>query len=328
MSRRTHAVTLIPGDWIGPEITEVVQRILQAAGVSIEWETFAWEPGEDPPPEVLESARRTGVILKNRVEAPRRPGRLPATVWLRKELDMWAQVRRVQTLPGVPSRFPDIDLVIVREISEDIYRGLEHSPAPGVYESIRLTTEQACERILRFGFRAAMHLFREHLVVVHKANILKLSDGLFLETARRVAEDYPTIEMGDVIVDALCMRMVRDPTSLDVLVCGNLFGDIVSDLACGLAGGISVGTSVSYGDDVALFENPHGRAPELVGTGRANPIPMLNQAVQMLVHLGEHRAADRIWHAVRQALAEGLRTVDVGGEAGCREVEEAVLARL
>ena len=243
----THRVTLIPGDWIGPETTGVVRRMIEHLGVSIDWETFEGLQGEIPN-SLLESARSTGCILMARVASDPAPGKLPVTVQLRKALGLYAQVRHVRNLPGLPARFSNVDLSIVRETSEDIYTGIEHESAPGVYESIKLTTEKACERIARFAYEHAVNGNRKLVTVVHKSNIMKLSDGLLLKTALRVAEDYPQIETNEVIVDALCMHMVRNPSRFDVLLCGNLFGDIVADLAAGLAGGISVGGASNHGE--------------------------------------------------------------------------------
>ena len=322
-----HAVTLIPGDWIGPETTRVVQDILRASGVRIDWETFACNDGLVSD-ELLLSAQRTGRVLMNRLESPRVAGRLPASVLLRKRLGLWAQVREVKNLPGLPARFTDIDLIVVRETSEDIYKGFEHQTAPGVYESVKVTTQAACERIARFAFELAQSRGRRKVSIVHKANIMKKSDGLLLRTALAVAADYPDIQHEDVIVDALCMRMVRWPSSFDVLMCGNLFGDIVSDLAAGLAGGITVGGALNHSETVRIFENPHGKAPGLVGTGRANPLPNLMAAVKLLEDLGEAEAAARIQAAVQRALLGGLLTVDRGGEMGCEAVRDVVVAGL
>ncbi|MCB9793787.1 MAG: NAD-dependent isocitrate dehydrogenase [Alphaproteobacteria bacterium] len=323
----THSVTLLPGHWVGPETTAVVKDVIAAAGVDIAWETFPMEEGVVTS-DLLESARRTGRVLSNRLRAPRVAGKLPASIVLRKELGLWSQVRRVRNLPGVQARFQDVDLIVVRETSEDIYKGFEHQTAPGVYEQVKVTTEAACERIARKAFELARAEGRAKVSIVHKANIMKKSDGLFLRTAKRVAEDYADIAHEDVIVDALCMRLVRWPTSFDVLVCGNLFGDIVSDLAAGLAGGISVGGGVNEGDGVKMFHNPHGKATALVGTGKANPIPNLMMGVSLLQDLGEAEAAQRVDGALRAALQAGLSTVDQGGQDGCAEVRAKVLAGL
>jgi isocitrate dehydrogenase (NAD+) len=317
------AITLVPGDWIGPEICRVAQELIDAVGVPVEWQVF--DQIDDA---MIASARQTGVVLKSRMAGGRTPGQLPPSIRLRKILGLWGQVRYVRNLPGVSARFDNVDLAIVREISEDIYTGLEHSPAPGVFEQIKLTTESACERIARFAFDEARKWDRKRVTIVHKANIMKLSDGLFLGTAQRVAQDYPEIESDEVIVDALCMRLVRNPGSFDVLLCGNLFGDIVADLATGLAGGIAVAGATNYGDDVAVFENPHGKAPHLTGTGRANPVPMIIQAINLLHHVGEGKAARRLAAALLDTLSSGLKTGDQGGTAGCQEVRDAVIARL
>lgn len=321
-----HRVTLIPGDWIGPETTEVACRLIAATGVQIEWERFENLKGEVPE-SLLSSARDTGTILMARVSSDPAPGKLPVTVQLRRALGLYAQVRYVHNLPGIKARFDKVDLAIVRETSEDIYAGFEHESTEGVYESIKLTTQPACERIARFAFEQAVHWGRKKITVVHKSNIMKLSDGLFLRTALEVAKDYPTIQTEEVIVDALCMHMVRNPSRFDVLLCGNLFGDIVADLAAGLAGGICVGGASNYGDNTVLFENPHGKAPNLVGSGQANPVPILIQGINLLHHLGEKRAANRLSAALKQVLPT-LHTVDQGGQDGCKVVEAALIAAL
>ncbi len=323
----SHRVTLIPGDWIGPETTRAVQQILESVGVDIAWELHPIVDGIVSP-ELLQSARSTGRILKNRTKAPRVAGALPAGIHLRKKLDIWAQVRHVKNLPGLPARFNDVDLVVVRETSEDIYKGFEHETAPGVFETIKLTTEPACERIARFACELALSKGRKTISIVHKSNIMKKSDGLFLRTAQRVLAEYPTLQSEDVIVDALCMRLVRCPSDFDVLLCGNLFGDIIGDLAAGLAGGISVGGSINLGQGIKLYENPHGKAPGLVGTGNANPIPNLMSAIWLLDDLGEEQAAERIRGAVQGALSEGLHTTDCGGQHGCEHVVQQITSRL
>ncbi len=326
----SHVVTLVPGDWIGPEISEITLAILEASGVDIAWEIF-----QDPvradgalDPALAESARRTGAVLLNRMSARRAEGQLPPTVALRQALGCFAQVRYAHNLPGVPARFDDVDIAVVRELSEDVYSGLEHETSPGVYELIKVTTAEACERAARFAFDEATRWGREKVTVVHKSNIMKKSDGLFLRTAQRVARDYPQLTCDEVIVDALCMKMVRWPAQFDVLLCGNLFGDIAADVAAGLAGGIALGGGISHGDGVVLFENPHGRAPELVGRGLANPLPMLIPAINLLHHLGEHAAAKAITAAMKGATAEGIKTRDIGGSSSSLQVRDAILARL
>jgi isocitrate dehydrogenase (NAD+) len=318
----SHRVTLIPGDWIGPETTAVACRLIALTGVQIDWERFEDLKGEVPEA-LLDSARSTGAVLMARVDSDPAPGKLPVTIQLRRSLGMYAQVRHVRNLPGLPARFDNVNLAIVRETSEDIYTGIEHESAPGVYESIRLTTQAACERIAQFAFERAVQWKRKKLTIVHKANILKRSDGLFLRTAQEVAKAYPQIECNEVIVDALCMHLVRNPSRFDVLLCGNLFGDIVSDLAAGLAGGICVGGAANYGENIVMFENPHGKAPALAGSGRANPIPILIQGISLLHHLGEKEAANRLSKALKTTLPQ-LQTVDKGGEDGCEAVEAAL----
>ena len=322
-----HRVTLLPGDWIGPETVTVLQAVFRAAGVDITWETFTEVRGSLSDA-LLDSCRSTGVVLKARLDPGRTAGQLPPTVQLRKALGLWATTRPVSALPGVPAIFPGIDLIVIRETSEDIYSGFEHEVTDGVFEAVKITTRAACERIARFAFESARRAGRRKVTIVHKSNIMKQSDGMFLRVAREVAAAYPDIATDDVIVDALCMQLVRTPDRFDVLLTGNLFGDIVSDLCSGLAGGITASPSASYGEGVALFENPHGMAPDLVGTGRANPVPMLRTGLMMLHHLGEGDAAGRVDRAVRSAYTEGLRPVEHGGADGCAEVQAAVLARL
>jgi isocitrate dehydrogenase (NAD+) len=322
----SHRVTLIPGDWIGPETTAMACRMIALTGVGIEWETFKDLKGEVPEA-LLASARSTGAILMARVSSDPAPGKLPVTVQLRRALGLYAQVRYVHNLPGLKARFENVDLAIVRETSEDIYTGFEHESSPGIYEAIKLTTQPACERIARFAFERAVEWGRKKVTIVHKSNIMKLSDGLFLRTAENVAKDYPQIHTEEVIVDALCMHLVRNPSRFDVLLCGNLFGDIVADLAAGLAGGICVGGASNYGEGLVLFENPHGKALNLVGSGQANPLPILIQAINLLHHLDEKKAADRLSAALKVVLPT-LQTVDQGVKDGCRAVEAALSAAL
>ena len=320
------AVTLIPGDWIGPETTAVVVDVLAEAGAKIDWEICPVHDGRLSE-ELLSSCRRTGVVLKARLAAPSRGVLLP-TLALRKELGLWATVRPVTALPQSGARFPDIDLVVIRETSEDIYSGFEHEVTRDVYEAVKVTTRAACERIARYAYAYAREHGRRKVTIVHKSNIMKRSDGLFLRVASDVASEHPEIQTDEVIVDALCMKLVRNPSQFDVLLTGNLFGDIVSDLASGLGGGLTASPSASYGGSCALFENPHGRAPELVGTGKANPVPMLRTATMMLRHIGEGSVADRIDGAIRAAYEEGLRTIERGGPHGAAEVKREVLTRL
>jgi len=318
-----HDVTLIPGDWVGPETCEVVKSILAAAGVGIVWDEHMLGRG-GPEEALLASCRRTGVVLKARSEAIRQPGQLPATLQLRRALGLWAIVRPVQALPNTGARFPATDLIVVREISEGIYSGLEHEVAQGVFEAVKVTTAAACERIARFAYELALEKGRKTVTIAHKSNIMKKSDGMFLRIATEVGQAYADqgIETESAIVDALCMRLVRNPNQFDLLLTPNLFGDIVSDLCAGLAGGITASPSAAYGDGgIAMFENPHGRAAELVGTGKANPIPMLRAALLMLAHLGEHTAAERISDAL-------IEVCEAGGAQGCQDVREKMVERV
>lgn len=323
----SHRVTLIPGDWIGPETCAIVREIIAAAGVWIEWETHNVVDGALSPA-LLDSCRRTGVVLKARLAAAPKVGALPPTVALRKELGLWATVRAVKPLPGLPALFPNIDLVVIRETSEDIYSGFEHEVTHGVFEAVKVTTRAACERIARYAYEHARETGRKKITIVHKSNIMKKADGLFLKVATEIGAKYPDIRTDEVIVDALCMKLVRNPGAFDVLLAGNLFGDIVSDLASGLGGGSLACHSASFGGAIALFENPHGRAPDLVGKGRANPVPMLLAATPMLRYLGEDKAASRIERAIERAYADGLKTAEIGGPDGSAAVRDAVITRL
>jgi isocitrate dehydrogenase (NAD+) len=323
---KTHQVTLLPGGWIGPEACDVVVDVVAAAGVSVDWHRF--DVVDELPAEVIADARQTGLVLKGRMGAPQSRGQLPPTVALRKALGTWATVRRARAIPGAPARFPQLDLLIVRETSEDIYAGLEHEITDGVYEAVKVTTAAACERIARFAYAQARAQGRKKVTIVHKSNIMKKSDGLFLKTCQKVGAEHPDIQTDEVIVDALCMKLVRWPASFDVLLTGNLFGDIVSDLCSGLAGGLIAGASASIGDGAAIFENPHGKAPELVGTGKANPLPQLVAAVRLLRHIGEEPAANRIFDAMAGTLTAGVRTPDMGGSASTAEVRAELLQRL
>ncbi|MCB9780668.1 MAG: NAD-dependent isocitrate dehydrogenase [Alphaproteobacteria bacterium] len=325
-SNGRHRVTLIPGDWIGPETCRVVQDVLAAMDTPVEWDEHALTP--DTVDAVVHSARNTGVVLSARVGAKREAHHLPPTVELRKKLGVWSSVRPVKALPHSGARFPHTDLYVIRETSEDIYAGYEHEVTDGVYEAIKLTTTAACERIARWAFYVARKHDRKKVTIVHKSNIMKKSDGLFLRTAQKVAEEFPEIQTDEVIVDALCMRLVTSPERFDVLLTGNLFGDIVSDLVSGIAGGITASTTLSYGDGVALFSNPHGRAPELVGGDAANPVPMLQAASYMLRHIGLDGHQGRLDRAVTATLADGVRTRDMGGSASTAQVRDRIIANL
>jgi isocitrate dehydrogenase (NAD+) len=331
----THTITLIPGDGIGPEVTEAVLRILHASGVSIEWErhdagVLAFErSGRALPPELIESIRRNKVALKGPVTTPIAEGFTSVNVGLRKALDLYANLRPVWNLPGAPSRYEGIDLVIVRENTEDLYAGLEHEVIPGVVESLKIITAAASTRIGRFAFEYARRNGRTRVTAIHKANIMKMSDGLFLESVRSVAKDFTDIAYDERIIDAACMQLVLHPERFDVLVLPNLYGDIVSDLCAGLVGGLGVVGAANLGVDCAVFEAVHGSAPDIAGKGIANPTALLLSAVLMLRHIGEDAVADRIVHAVTQVISSGTtRTPDLGGRATTREFADAVCKML
>jgi isocitrate dehydrogenase (NAD+) len=334
-SQTAHAITLLPGDGIGPEVTESAVRVLEAAGVSIEWDRV--EAGGEviakygtPVPEpVLQSIRRRGIALKGPITTPVGEGFRSANVTLRQDLDLYACIRPVRSLPGVTTRFEGVDLIVVRENTEDLYSGLEHRVTAGVVESIKVVTERACLRIARYAFALARRLGRRKVTAVHKANIMKLTDGLFLECCRRVARDHRDIEFGDVIVDNCAMQLVRDPGQFDVLLLGNLYGDIMSDLCAGLVGGLGVVPGANVGDDVAVFEAVHGSAPDIAGKNLANPMAVIFSAAMMLDHLGELAAATRVREAVYAVLKDGSKlTRDLGGLAGTSEIAEAIASRM
>jgi isocitrate dehydrogenase (NAD+) len=330
-----HAVTLIEGDGIGPEISEAVVRAVEAAGVEIEWHVHeagaaaVEQYGTQVPEVVLQSIRNDRVALKGPVTTPIGTGFRSANVTLRKELDLYACLRPVKSLPGVPSRYGDIDLVVVRENTEDLYSSLEHVVVPGVVESLKIITERASTRIAEFAFQYARRAGRRKVTAVHKANIMKLSDGLFLNCCRAVAARYPDIQYNEAIVDAACMQLVLDPGRFDVLLNENLYGDILSDLCAGLVGGLGVVPGANLGPDYAVFEAVHGSAPDIAGKNLANPTAMLLSACMMLEHLGETAAARRIRAAVEIVLRDGKRvTRDLGGSAHTTEMIDAIIDAL
>src|SRR5213594_3131169 len=327
-----HRVTLIPGDGIGPEVSAAVLRIVEAAGVDIGWEQYIVGgdaldlAGSSFPDEVIDSVRRNKVALKGPVATPVGSGFESVNVRLRKVLDLYANLRPVRNLPGVPSRFGDVDLVIVRENTEGLYSGLEHEVVPGVVESLKIITEKASTRIAVFAFEYARKFKRKKVTAVHKANIMKKSDGLFLECFRRVAVNYPDIEHDEKIVDNTCMQLVMNPYQFDVLLMENLYGDIVSDLAAGLVGGLGVVPSANIGEKAALFEAVHGTAPDIAGKNLANPTALLMSAIMMLRHIGEDTAALRIENALNATLSERKTiTRDLGGTATTAEFAQAVI---
>jgi isocitrate dehydrogenase (NAD+) len=327
----SHTITLIPGDGIGPEVTEAVLRILRASGVSIDWERHAAgvaafeRTGKSLPVELLESIRRNKVALKGPVTTPIAEGFTSVNVGLRKALDLYANLRPVWNLPGVPARFDRVDLVIVRENTEDLYAGLEHEVVPGVVESLKIITERASTRIAKFAFEHARRHGRKKVTAIHKANIMKLGDGLFLESVRAVSRDFPDIKYDEKIVDAACMHLVMKPEQFDVLVMPNLYGDIVSDLCAGLVGGLGVVGAANLGTAAAVFEAVHGSAPDIAGKQIANPTALLLSAVLMLRHIDEDAAADRIMKALSRLLtAAEVRTADLGGSASTFDFADAV----
>src|SRR5436189_4714998 len=330
-----HRVTLIPGDGIGPEVSAAVLRIVEAAGVDIEWEQYIVGghaqdlAGSSLPDEVVESVRRNKVALKGPVETPIGSGFESVTVRLRKVLDLYANLRPVHNLPGVPSRFGDVDLVIVRENTEGLYSGLEHEVVPGVVESLKIMTEKASTRIAIFAFEFARKYGRKKITAVNKANIMKKSDGLFLNCFRHVAVNYPMIEHEEKIVDNTCMQLVMNPYQFDVMLMENLYGDIVSDLAAGLVGGLGVVPSGNIGENAALFEAVHGTAPDIAGKNMANPTALLMSAIMMLRHIGEQKPADRIETALNQVLRKRETvTRDLGGTATTSQFAEAIIEGL
>lgn len=327
-----YTVTLIPGDGIGPEVAYAVKEMIDASGVSIQWEEVNAPPeaerrhGQFLHEHLVESVRRNRVALKGPIATPIATGPPSINVGLRKALDLYANLRPVKNLPGIKSRYEGVDLVIVRENTEDLYSGLEHTVVPGVVESLKIITERASTRIAQFAFQYARTHRRRQIAAIHKANIMKLSDGLFLTSVRKVAAQYPDIQYRELIVDNACMQLVLDPQQFDVLLLPNLYGDVVSDLAAGLVGGLGVVGSANLGDDVAVFEAVHGTAPDIAGKGIANPTALLLSGLMMLEHLGEIAAARRIEKALHAVLEEGKTlTPDLEGKATTAEFTRAVV---
>lgn len=330
-----YTVTLIPGDGIGPEVAAAAVRVVEATGVRIRWERMdagqsaVERHGTPLPDELLASITRNGVALKGPVTTPIGTGFASVNVALRKALDLYVSLRPVRSLPGVRTRHSDVDLVIVRENTEGLYSGREHTVVPGVVEGLRIITRRASERIARFAFDHARHAGRRRITLLHKASIMKLSDGLFLDTCRRVAQEFPFIECDDLLIDNAAMQLVLDPTRFDVLLMENLFGDLVSDLCAGLVGGLGVVPGANIGDRCAVFEAVHGSAPTIAGKGVANPTALILSAAMMLRHVGERRAAEAVVQAVEQVLADGRQvTADLGGAAGTAAMTDAIIAKL
>jgi len=337
-----YRVVLIPGDGIGPEVTAAVRRVFEAASAPVTWNEhlagLAAVQANRPllADETIEAIRHDRVALKGPCTTPVGEGFTSINVQLRKRLNLYAAVRPVRSLDGVPTRFENVDLVIIRENTEGLYSGVENQVTNGVVMSMKVATEVACERIARWAFRFANRRHRRRITVFHKANIMKVTDGLFLRCARKVHEqEYPNIEYQELIIDAGCMKLVQDPSQFDVLLLENLYGDVVSDLCAGLVGGLGVVPGANIGDDLAVFEAVHGSAPDIAGKGLANPLALLMSGVMMLNHLAETRgdarcrqAADRIKNAYNRALAEGQKTRDLGGTLGTEAFADAVIARL
>lgn len=334
-----HRVTLIPGDGIGPSISEAAVRVIEAAGVKVQWETVeaglaAIDKFRDPlPPNVIESIKSTKIALKGPLTTPVGSGFRSVNVALRKEFDLYSNVRPARTFKGVPARYDNIDLVIVRENTEEFYAGIEHyiDPSRSAAETIGIVTRSGSDRIIRYAYEYARKHGRKKVTTVHKANILKYTSGLFLEVAHEVAKQYPDIESNDKIIDNMAMQMVINPHQFDVIVTTNLFGDILSDLASGLVGGLGLAPGANIGYSAAIFEAVHGSAPDIAGKNIANPCALILAAVMMLRHLGEESAADRIERAVSKVLSEGKQvTQDLKPEkaVGTAEMTDAIIASL
>ncbi len=332
-----YAITLIPGDGIGPEVADATVRAVEATGVSIEWERVdagqkaEQETGKVLPETVFTSLERTRVGLKGPVATPIAKGHTSVNVALRKRLDLYVNFRPVEMLPGLKTRFQDlpINLVIFRENTEDLYSGIEHEVVPDVVESLKVITKTASMRIARAAFEYSRREERRKVVAVHKANIMKMNDGLFLRCCREVAAQFPEIEYGELIVDNACMQLVMRPETFDVLVLPNLYGDIVSDLTAGLVGGLGIVPGANLGESTAVFEAVHGTAPDIAGQGKANPTALMQSAVLLLAHLGEREASQRLHRAIHAVYAEGKTlTGDVGGSANTGAFTDAVIAKL
>ena len=327
-----YRATLIPGDGIGPEVTEAAVKIVEAAGVVVDWDRVeagadvVTKHGTPMPDEALNSIRTTGVALKGPIGTPIGGGFKSANVMLRQALDLYACVRPIRTTPGLSSRFEGVDLVIVRENTEGLYTGLEHRVTKGVVESLKIVTEKASLRIARYAFELARAQGRSSVAAIHKANIMKLSDGLFLECTRRVSRDYPEIELRELIIDNCAMQLVTRPEQFEVLVMDNLYGDILSDLCAGLVGGLGVAPGSNMGTQCAVFEAVHGSAPDLAGRGKANPTAVIRSAALLVAHLGELDAGQRIEAGVDKALLDPANhTGDLGGKATTAELTDAIL---
>lgn len=324
-------VTLIRGDGIGPEISDAVVKIIQAAGVEIDWDIqtagadVIETEGVPLPDRVLKSVKRTGVALKSPVTTPIGKGFRSVNVQLRKDLDLYANLRPCYNLPNIKTRFDNVDIVVVRENTEDLYAGIERQVDEDTAESIKIITRKASLRIAEFAFDYAVKNNRKEVCVVTKANICKLSDGLFLECAREIAAKYPQLDFREILVDNCCMQLVQNPNQFDVLLLPNLYGDIVSDLCAGLIGGLGIAQGANIGKDYAVFEPVHGSAPDIASQDKANPTAMLMSAIEMLNYIGEKEAGERIKSALFKTLEAGIKTADLGGNASCREFTNTII---
>ncbi len=328
----SHKVTLIPGDGIGPEVIQATVRMLEATGVKFEWESFAAgaeafeKYKEYIPKELAESIERTRVGLKGPVTTPIGGGFASINVELRKRFELFANFRPIRNLPHIPTRYPGVDLIVVRENTEGLYSGIEHEVIPGVVESLKIITEKASTRVSRFAFEYARKNKRKKIHCIHKANIMKLSDGLFLRCSRSVSKEFPEITYGEHIVDNTCMQLVMNPYQYDMLLLENLYGDIISDLCAGLVGGLGLVPGANFGHECAIFEAVHGSAPDIAGRNIANPTAVLRSALLMLRHLGEHDAALKIRNAIDEVYRDRSKlTRDVGGTAGTSEFADAII---
>ncbi len=329
-----HRITLINGDGIGPEISESVMKIIKASGLSIDWDIqtagadVIETEGTPLPQRVLESIKNNKVALKAPVTTPIGKGFRSVNVQLRKDLDLYANLRPCKNLPGIETRFNNVDLVVVRENTEDLYAGIEEQIDSDTAHSIKIITRNASERICKFAFEYAVKNNRHEVCCVTKANIMKLSDGLFLESFRKISEDYPKITPREILVDNLCMQLVQDPSRFDVLVLPNLYGDIVSDLTAGLIGGLGVAQGANIGFNCAVFEPVHGSAPDIKGQNKANPTALLMSAIEMLKYIGENSYAEKIEKALFKTLADGNKTADIGGKLSTTEFTDVVISNL
>lgn len=330
-----HQAVLIPGDGIGPEVTQAARRVIDASGAAIQWHVLEAggaqieKCGMPLPPGVVESIRTHGVALKGPITTPIGTGFRSVNVALRLEMDLYANVRPAKTFPNVPSRYDHVDLVVIRENTEDVYCGIEHMVGPDAAESIKIFTRKGCERIIRYAFEYAVRNKRGKVTAVHKANIMKCTDGMFLDIARQIAKEYPSIGFEDMLVDALCMRLVQAPEIFDVLVLPNLYGDIVSDLCAGIVGGLGLAPSANIGADSAVFEAVHGSAPQIAGKDIANPTALILSGAMMLRHLGEMEAAVGVEAAIASLILEGAQlTADLGGRLGTAAFTDAVIDRM